>query len=105
MTETNDLRSLKVLAKRYARENRIALHQALDLIAGELGYPHWTKLIATSKKGWQVDPEQMVGLEAFVERPLQAATYRNGDPETMNRRFAYLEEAEQGMIGDHAYRI
>lgn len=106
MTETNHLRSLKVLAKRYARENRIALHQALDLIARELGFPHWAKLIATSKKGcWQVAPEQMAGLEAFVDRPLPAATFRNVDPETMNRRFAYLEQAEHGVIGDHSYRL
>jgi hypothetical protein len=105
MTETNHLRSLKVLAKRYARENRIALHEALDLIAGELGFPHWTQLITTSKKGLQVAPEQMAGVEAFVERPLPAATFRTGDPETMNRRFAYLEQSEQGMIGDHPYRL
>jgi hypothetical protein len=105
MTETKNLHSLKVLTKRYARANRIAQHVALDLIAGELGFPHWNKLIAASKKGWQIDPEQMAGIDAFVGRPLQAATFRSSDPETMNRRFAYLEQAEQGMIGDHAYRL
>ncbi|MBD9627025.1 hypothetical protein IB279_29165 [Ensifer sp. ENS06] len=105
MTETKEFRRLKALAKRHARANRIAQHQALDLIAGELGFPHWTKLIAASKKGWQIATEQMAALEAFVKRPLPAATFRDGDPETMNRRFVYLEQAEQGMIGDHAYRL
>ncbi len=105
MTETREIRGLKALAKRYARANRIAQHQALDLIAGELGFPHWTKLIASSKNGWQIDTEQMARVEAFVRRALPATTFRNGDPEAMNRRFAYLEQAEHGMIGDHAYRL
>ncbi|TAU87705.1 hypothetical protein ELI41_03480 [Rhizobium leguminosarum] len=105
MTETKEFRRLKALAKRYARANRIAQHEALDLIAGELGFPHWTKLIAAGKKGWQIETEQMAGVEAFVKRPLPAATFQSGDPEAMNRRFAYLEQAEHGMIGDHAYRL
>lgn len=105
MTETKEFRRLKALAKRYARANRIAQHQALDLIAGELDFPSWTKFIAAGKKGWQIATDQMEGLEAFVKRPVPAATFRNGEPETMNRRFVYLEEAEQGMIGDHAYRL
>ena len=105
MTESNELHRLKALAKRYARANRIAQHQALDLIARELSFPHWTKLISASKKDWQIDTQQMAGVEAFVNRPLPAATFRNGDPEVMNRRFAYLEQAERGTIGDHAYRL
>ncbi len=105
MTETKNLRSFKVLAKRYARANRIAQHHALDLIAGELGFPHWTKLVAASKKGWQIATEQMASLETFVSRPLPAATFRDGDPEVMKQRLAYLEHAEQGMIGNHAYRL
>ncbi|MBX4868185.1 hypothetical protein HJA85_14620 [Rhizobium bangladeshense] len=105
MTETNDLRRLKALAKRYARANRIAQHQALDLIAGELGFSNWVTLISASKKGWQADTEQMARVEAFVMSPLPAATILKGDSEAMNRRFAYLEQAEHGMIGDHTYRL
>lgn len=105
MTETSDLRRLKTLAKRYARANRIAQHQALDVIAGKLGFPNWVKLISASKNGWQADSEQMTGVEAFSKTPLPAATILKGDPETMSRRFAYLQEAEHGMIGDHAYRL
>jgi hypothetical protein len=105
MTETKELRRLKSLAKLYARANRIAQHQALDLIAGELGFPHWIKLVAASKKGWQADTDEMTRVEAFVMRALPAANFRKGDPEAMNRRFAYLEQAEHGMIGDHPYRL
>jgi hypothetical protein len=105
MTETGELRRLRILAKRYARANRIAQHQALDLIAGELGFLNWVKLISAGKNGRQIDADQMTGIEAFVKRPLPAATILEGDPEAMNRRFAYLEQAEHGMIGDHAYRI
>lgn len=105
MTETKEPRRLKALAKRYARANRIAQHQALDLIAGQLGFPNWVKLVSASKKGWQADTEQMTSVEVFAEGPLPAATFLRGDPEAMNRRFAYLEQAEHGMIGDHAYRL
>jgi hypothetical protein len=100
MTETKEHRSLKSLAKLYARAKRIAQHQTLDQIAGELGFHHWTKLIGASKKGWQADKEQMKRVEAFVTRALPEAFVRTGDPEAMNRCFAYLEQAEHGMIGD-----
>lgn len=105
MTETKELSRLKLLAKRYARANRIAQHQALDLVAGELGFPNWNKLISVSKKGWLADSVQMASIEAFVTRALPAAIFRDGDPEAMARRFAHLEQAERGMIGDHTYRL
>lgn len=105
MAETKELRRLKALAKQYARAHRIALHQALDLIAGELGFLHWTKLISAAKKGWRADTKQITGVEAFLTRALPAASFRKGDPETMDRQFVYLEQAEHGMIGEHAYRI
>lgn len=105
MTETNNLHSLKVLAKRYARANRIAQHLALDLIAGELGFPHWNKLITAVKNGWQVNAQQMTNVEAFAMRALPAANFQKGNSEAMKRRFAYLEQAEHGMIWDHPYRL
>ncbi|NRP75656.1 hypothetical protein ILFOPFJJ_06579 [Ensifer psoraleae] len=105
MTETKKLRRLKVLAKQYARANRIAQHVALDLVAEELGFPHWNKLITAIKNGWQADSEQMTGVEAFVTRALPAASFRNGSPEAMSRRLSYLEQAEHGMIGDHPYQL
>jgi hypothetical protein len=41
MTERNDLRQLKTIAKHFTRMQRLAHHEALDLIARELGHPHW----------------------------------------------------------------
>lgn len=105
MTDTIEIRRLKTLAKRYARANRIPQHQALDLIAGKLAFPNWFKLISARKQGWQIDSEQILGIEAFCMAPLPAATFLAGDPEAMSRRFEYLEQAEHGTIGDHAYRL
>ncbi|MCQ1573484.1 hypothetical protein NFO65_22415 [Neorhizobium galegae] len=105
MTETNDLHRLKTLAKRYARANRIPQHQALDLIAGKLGFPNWVKLISATKNGWEIDAEKIKGVEAFSRGALPAVTFLKGDPEAMNRRFEYLEQAEHGTIGGHAYRL
>lgn len=104
MTEANKLSSLRRLAKRYARANRISLHQALDLLAGELGFVSWTKLVSTSKKDWIPSPEQMASVEAFVEGALPA-NFQAGHPEAMAQRLAYLDNAEHGMIGDHPYRL
>lgn len=105
MTEANDLHTLRVLAKRYARANRIAQHQALDLVAAQLSFPNWVKLIADSKGGWRVGPEGIARVEAFANAPMPAATFRQGDAEAMSRRFTQLQEADHGMIGEHAYRL
>lgn len=105
MIEFNDFRRLKTLAKRYARANRIAQHKALDLVAGQVGLPNWVKLVAASKKGWQLAPEQIATVEAFVLVPLATAIFRQGDPGAMSGRLATAQEADAGMIGMYAYRI
>lgn len=105
MTETNDLCRLRTLAKRYARAHRIAQHQALDLVAGQLGFPNWVKLVTASKNGWQVGREEIAGVEAFAKGPLPAATIRQGNAQAMSRRFAHIQEADHGMIGEHEYRL
>ncbi|MCK3781297.1 hypothetical protein MZK49_32280, partial [Ensifer sesbaniae] len=96
--------ALRRLAKRYARANRVSLHQALDLLAGELGFVSWTKLVSTSKKDWIPSPEQMASVEAIVEGALPA-DFQAGHPAAMAHRLAYLDNAEHGMIGDHPYRL
>src|SRR5688572_8333513 len=105
MTETNDLRRLRILAKRYARANRIAQHQALDLIAVQLSFPNWVKLVVASKEGWQAKPEGIARVKAFAKAPTPEATFRQGDADAMSRRFIYLQEADRGTIGEHAYRL
>lgn len=44
MTTKNEIDTLKTLAKRYARANRIAQHEALNALAAELDFASWTKL-------------------------------------------------------------
>ncbi|MGM4884277.1 MULTISPECIES: hypothetical protein [Rhizobium] len=104
MTKATKL-SLKLLAKRYARAKRITLHQALDLVAGKLGFANWTKLASASKNDWIPSSKQMASIEAFVAHALPTEDFQTGHPEAMTRRFANLEQAEHGMIGDHAYRL
>jgi hypothetical protein len=53
MTIQNDLQSLKIIAKRFARERRIAHHEALDLVAKQLGQSHWNALTAAYGNGWR----------------------------------------------------
>ncbi|MBB4276391.1 hypothetical protein [Rhizobium mongolense] len=79
MTEANKLSSLKLLAKRYARANRITLHQALDLVAGKLEFASWTKLVSASKRDWIPTIEQMASAEALVATDLPAY-FRLGIP-------------------------
>lgn len=105
MTETKEIRNLKTLAKRYARANRIAQHQALDLIAGTLGFPSWPRLVSASKNGWRPDGEQMAAVEAFAMAPLPVAAILEGDAEVMRRRLEYLQAAEEGEIYGHPYRL
>jgi hypothetical protein len=62
MTDRNDLRALKALAKRRARALRAAHSKALDSMAAELGYPHWNALIGAWERGWRPTDEQLEGL-------------------------------------------
>jgi len=105
MTENNDIRRLKIIAKRYARANMIAQHRSLDLIAGQLGFPNWVKLLAAGKTGWLVKPEKMAKVEAFsAAMPTTSPGYQ-GAAEAMAGRFTHLENADAGMIGEHPYRL
>ena len=105
MTNTNEIRKLKTHAKRYARANRIAQHQALDLVAGQLDFPHWNALICASKTDWQPNSEDLAKIEAFIRDTHPAFQIREVDPDAMNLRFEDMEQDEEGKIGDHAYRL
>ena len=56
MKTHHDLQSLTTIAKRIARENRIPHHEALDLIAKQLGQTHWNALTTAYGKGWRLQP-------------------------------------------------
>ena len=98
MVNYNDLKSLKTLAKRLARTKRIAHHEALDLIAEELGQPHWNKLTSAWEKGWRPEPTLLEALAVFPNAP---------DPEVMAIPILGIGcgTEEQGSIDGHAYSL
>jgi hypothetical protein len=105
MTNLNEIRRLKALAKRYARANRIALHQALDLVAGQLDFPHWNALISAGKISWLPSTEGLAKIEAFMGDTHPTFQIWEVDPDAMNLRFEDMEQEEEGKIGDYAYRL
>lgn len=68
MTENDKLKTLKLLAKRYARATGQPQHIALDLVAKRLGFPHWNALTGSAKEEWTPSEEQVAATKAFVER-------------------------------------
>lgn len=73
MTDREDLRQLKKLAKSYARVRRIAHHEALDIIARQLDQPHWRALSVAWDKGWRLSSEQWIAVTHFSGAGLNSA--------------------------------
>lgn len=104
MTKKNEIYTLKTLAKRYARANRIAQHEALNAVAAELGFPNWTQLASKAKQGWLPSAEQLTQAEAFLRKSYPGA----GEKESfIDKSFSrpVNEPIRQGKIGDHTYRV
>ena len=104
MKNTNTLRTLKTLAKRFARASRIPQHAALDLIAVELEFPHWKALATKATRGWLPSVENLAAVESFV---------RQSHP-TFDKKGMYLghmmsrpidEPIKEGTIGKHTFRV
>lgn len=104
MTIINEINTLKTLAKRYARANRIAQHEALNALAVELSFPSWTKLVAKAKQGWLPSADQLAQTEAFVRG---AHPHGEGQETFIERSFARPvdEPIREGKIGEHTYRV
>lgn len=100
----SEITTLKTLAKRYARANRIPQHEALNAIATELGFPSWTQLTSKAKQGWLPSAEQLAQAEAFV---LQSHPGADEQERFIDKSFARPvdEPVRQGKIGDHSYRV
>jgi len=105
MTEAAEIIHLKLLAKRHARATRVALHEALNFFAIHLGFSNWTQLVTANKSGWVPSPEQVVSIEAMVACHVSPAVFKTGSADASTRRWEYLEQAEQGQIRGHAYRL
>lgn len=104
MTTKNEINTLKTLAKRYARANRIAQHEALNAIAVALDLPHWTQLAAKAKQGWLPSVEQLAKAEELIHRTHPCA---NCTESFIDESFSRPvdEPIRQGKIGDHAYQV
>ncbi|AVH44967.1 hypothetical protein At1D1609_49270 [Agrobacterium tumefaciens] len=105
MTEAAEISRLKFLAKRHARATRVALHEAFNSIAVHLGYANWTQLVSANKSGWVPSPEHVASIEAMVACHVSPADFKTGRADASARRWEYLEQAEQGQIRGHAYRL
>ena len=101
MTDRNDLHTLKTLAKRYARANRVPHHKALDLIARELGFPHWKAVANSARNSWRPSPEQLSDVEAFVHKTAPTSQRPPTDRESITLIFGDGEPVEEGTIGSH----
>jgi len=98
MTQHNELQSLKLIAKRLARESRIAHHKALDLVASQLGQAHWNALTAAWEKGWR--PEARM-----LEELLNPKGSGDADVMDLPTLGIGLGVEEHGVIDGHPYRL
>lgn len=104
MTKKNEIDTLKTLAKRYARANRIAQHEALNAVAAALSFVHWARLTAKAKQGWLPSAEQLAQVEALLHSSHPGAGDKDSFIEKSVSRPAD-EPIRQGKIGDHPYRV
>lgn len=105
MTDIVKLSELKLLAKRYARANRIALHEALDLVAGQLNFGHWNGLITASKSKWSATAEDLAKVEDFLAKTQLPLEFRQANSQLLEQRFKSQCDAESGEIEGHCYRL
>lgn len=104
MTKKNEINTLKTLAKRYARANRIAQHEALNAVAETLGFSHWAQLAAKAKQGWLPDTVQLEQAEAFV-RQLHLVDGEAGSFIDKSVSRSVDAPIRVGKIGAHAYEV
>lgn len=98
MTNDNNLNSLKTIAKRFARQQRIAHHTALDAIANGLEFPHWNALTVAWQKGWRPDPAKV---DAFTN----ASNVGNTNPQSRPPIGLGFATVDRGSIDGHEYTI
>ena len=98
MTNYNNLKSLRTIAKRLARQQRIAHHEALDALANAFAFPHWKALTVAWEKDWRPDPEK---LDAFI----RAWNAEDADPQARPPIGLGFATEEHGSIDGHDYTI
>ena len=104
MTNKNEIHTLKALAKRHARANRLPLHKALDQLAVHFEFPHWAALAGKAKQGWLPSDEQLASAEGFVR---QSQPNVVGQEMFIEHRMSRPvdEPLRQGKIGDYEFSV
>lgn len=99
MTDNDKLKTLKLLAKRYARVTGQPQHVALDLVATRLDFPHWNALTGIAKGEWTPSEAQVTAIKAFVER----VTSYEGT--TFDHVFGGPDAITRGQVRGHPYEL
>ena len=99
MTENTKLKTLKLLAKRYARATGQPQHVALDFVASRMGFAHWNALTGSAKGEWVPSEAQVATIKAFVER---ITSYEGA---TFDHIFGSPDAVTQGEVRGHPYEL
>lgn len=105
MTQDSKMKELKTVAKRIARSKRIEHHEALDLVACELGYAHWYAVSAANKNGWLPSAEQVAKATKLLEQINPEAVSGDGEADKVSVMFGDPGGEDHGQIGPHPYRV
>jgi hypothetical protein len=105
MTQDSKLKDLKTVAKKIARSKRIDHHEALDLVATELGYAHWYALSAINKNGWLPSSEDMAKATNFLKKVNPGAVPNDEEADEVFEVFGNPGGEIQGQIGPHPYQV
>ena len=99
MTKSDNLKELKRAARKIARARRIKHVGALELVAQELGFPHWNALTKAEKGGWRPTENEITTSEALVisENPFVSIAH---DPWS-----AVGPDKFEGELLGHSYRV
>ena len=104
MTERNNLRDLKTIAKRIARLKRIPHSEALNLVALEIGFPHWHAVSSATKNGWHPSSEQIAAAEDLLKQVNPDGPLLSRASDAISLMFSSQGNEEDGYIGPHPYR-
>jgi len=103
MTDEYRIQKLKTFAKRYARANRLAHNQSLNVVAKELGFARWSALVGASKADWSPSDDELAKIEAFVGKAFH--TRRVNETDVILDPVDDLNQAGEGKIGGYSFRI
>jgi hypothetical protein len=124
MTDRNELDTLRMFAKRFARKHRVRRHNALDIVAMQQGHAHWNALMKAWNHGWcpapwdLIDINEPMDFESPVRGPGSIKTIKGdigGKPYTLEIGFddvlirgdgwtIYLDHAPSKPAGIETYK-